>query len=66
MKFDPPRLMRGPLSGRIYVVTHGKILSHDTDRRERIQASLKYDVTAQFNALYAKSATERSKTRTET
>jgi hypothetical protein len=50
MKFDPPRLTRGPLSGRIFVVTHGKVLAND-ERGEVIEASVKYDVTDQFAAL---------------
>lgn len=52
MKFDPPVLTRGPLSGRVYVVTHGKVLPHPTREGESmIDASRKYDVTDQFNAL---------------
>lgn len=51
MKFDPPFLTRGPLSGRVMVVTHGKIIGHDEQGRPKIQASVKYDVTDQFNAL---------------
>jgi hypothetical protein len=46
MKFDPPILTRGPLSGRVYVVTHGKVLD-----KGQIEATRKYDVTEQFDAL---------------
>jgi hypothetical protein len=49
--FDPPRLVRGGLSGRVYVVTRGKILGHDEDGRELIEASKKFDVSEQFDAL---------------
>lgn len=51
MKFDPPFLTRGPLSGLIYVVTHGKILGHDDEGKPLIEASVKYDVTDQFDVL---------------
>lgn len=51
MKFDPPRLTRGPLSGRVFVVTHGKELGEG-----RIEASCKYDVTEQFDALAVQAA----------
>lgn len=56
MKFEPPRLTRGPISGRIFVVTHGKILGYSDEGRERIEASRKYDVTEQFDALKNESA----------
>lgn len=46
MRFDPPRIHRGALSGRIYCVTHGKVLKIE-DGQEFIQASVKYDVTEQ-------------------
>jgi hypothetical protein len=50
-KFDPPRLTRGPLSGAIFVVTHGKEEPHPTlEGRSMITASVKYDVTDQFDA----------------
>lgn len=55
MKLDPPRLVRGALSGRIFVVTHGKIIGHDSAGREQIEASVKYDVTDQYEALKAES-----------
>ena len=48
MKFDPPILTRGPLSGRVYIVTHGKVLDAE---KGHIEASRKYDVTDQFEAL---------------
>jgi hypothetical protein len=48
MKFDPPLLTTGPLSGKVYVVTHGKHLDGGV-----VQASVKYDVTDQFEALAA-------------
>jgi hypothetical protein len=54
-KFDPPLLTEGPLSGCVYVVTHGKIRPHPTLEGETIvEASVKYDVTDQFEALAAK------------
>lgn len=55
MKFDPPILTEGPLSGHVFVVTHGKIYPHPTIEGETIiEASVKYDVTEQFEALAAK------------
>lgn len=57
MKFDPPFLTRGPLSGAIYVITHGKIRGYDDKGRPLIEASRKYDVTEQFNALTAEQET---------
>lgn len=52
MKFDPPILSRGGLTGRIYVITHGKVLPHPTRAGETlIEASKKYDVTDQYEAL---------------
>lgn len=52
MRLDPPMLTRGPLSGAIYVVTHGKIEPHPTiPGRTMVIASVKYDVTDQFQAL---------------
>jgi hypothetical protein len=53
MKFNPPILTRGPLSGSIYVVTHGKVLPHPDGEHTIIEASVKYDVTEQYNALKA-------------
>lgn len=54
-QFDPPLLTEGPLSGRILVVTHGKVEPHPTiDGETMITASRKYDVTDQFDALIAK------------
>lgn len=46
-KLDPPQLRIGPLSGAVYVVTHGK---YSEDGRF-LDASRKYDVTGQFEAL---------------
>jgi hypothetical protein len=55
MKLDPPLLTEGPLSGRVYVVTHGKVEPHPTREGESmVTASVKYDVTEQFNALVVK------------
>lgn len=51
MKFNPPKLTTGPLSGRVFVVTHGKVTGHDDEGREQIEASVKYDVTDQFERL---------------
>ncbi len=52
MKFNPPLLRQGPLSGKVYVVTHGKEYPHPTIEGETIiEASVKYDVTDQFEAL---------------
>jgi hypothetical protein len=52
MKFEPPILSRGPISGRVYVITHGKIEPHPTGPGQTmVTASVKYDVTDQFNAL---------------
>lgn len=48
MKFDPPLLYRGGLSRHLYVATHGKTLDGDL-----VEASVKYDVTAQFPPLVA-------------
>lgn len=48
MKFDPPMLTRGPLSGRVYVVTHGKVIDAE---KGHIEATVKYDVTEQFEGL---------------
>jgi hypothetical protein len=51
VKLDPPRLSIGPLSGAVFVTTHGKIVGHDQDGRELIESTVKYDVTDQFDAL---------------
>lgn len=52
MKLDPPMLSRGGLSGRIYVITHGKVEPHPTKPDQTmVIASRKYDVTEQFEAL---------------
>lgn len=57
MKLDPPMLTEGPLSGNVYVVTHGKVKSHPTeDGKTMVIASVKYDVTDQFQALAARRA----------
>lgn len=59
MKFDPPILTEGPLSGAVFVVTHGKILPHPTvDGETIIESSKKYDVTDQFEVLAKKRAQE--------
>lgn len=56
-KLDPPLLTEGPLSGRVYVVTHGKVGPHPTrDGETIVTAFSKYDVTDQFEALAAKRA----------
>jgi hypothetical protein len=49
MKFDPPQLRVGGLSGNVYVITHGKEI--DTPSGPGIEASRKYDVTEQFEAV---------------
>lgn len=55
MKFDPPHLTEGPLSGKVFVVTHGKIYPHPTIEDETvIEASVKYDVTDEFDLLAAR------------
>jgi hypothetical protein len=51
VKLDPPLLTRGPLSGRIYVVTHGKVLEGGI-----VESSVKYDVTEQYESLKAEDA----------
>ena len=52
MKLDPPMLTEGPLSGNVYVVTHGKIEPHPTQEGKTVVvASVKYDVTDQFETL---------------
>jgi len=48
MKFDPPYLYRGGLSGRVFVATHGKKLPGQI-----VEASVKYDVTDQYAGLTA-------------
>lgn len=61
MKFDPPLLTEGPLSGRVYVVTHGKIEPHPTfEGQTMVTASVKYDVTEQFEALTIKRRSDPS------
>lgn len=49
-KFDPPILTEGPLSDRVYVVTHGKIIERE-GAPNIVQASVKYEVTEQFDQL---------------
>jgi hypothetical protein len=49
VKFDPPQLRVGGLSGRVYVITHGKEIQ--TANGPGIEASRKYDVTEQFEAV---------------
>jgi hypothetical protein len=57
MKLNPPMLTEGPLSGRVYVVTHGKVEPHPTEEgRTMVTASVKYDVTEQFEVLAARRA----------
>lgn len=52
MKLDPPMLSRGGLSGRVYVITHGKVEPHPTKPdKTMVTASVKYDITDQFEAL---------------
>lgn len=52
MKLIPPRLHLGPLSGSVYIITHGKIIEPATESKgELIEATVKYDVTDQFIAL---------------
>ena len=52
MRFVPPLLTEGPLTGKVYVVTHGKTEPHPTIAGETmVIASVKYDVTDQFDAL---------------
>ena len=51
MRFDPPRLTRGPLSGKVYVITHGFEEPHPSGQGTILTASKKYDVTDQFEAL---------------
>ena len=61
MKFPVPILTEGPLSGKVYVITHGKIEPHPTiDGETMITASVKYDVTDQFNTLVVKRTHEES------
>lgn len=61
MKFDPPLLTEGPLSGKVFVVTHGKVEPHPTREGETmITASVKYDVTEQFEVLAANRASSGS------
>jgi len=50
----PPRLLRSDLTGRIYVTT-----SYVQKRSGQIVSSVKYDVTADFEAIEAERATER-------
>lgn len=55
MKFDPPLLTEGPLSGAVFIVTHGKVLPHPTREGETIiEASVKYDITDQFESMVAR------------
>jgi hypothetical protein len=51
-KLDPPMLTEGPLSGAVFVVTYGKVEPHPTmEGKTMVIASVKYDVTDQFEAL---------------
>lgn len=55
MKFDPPLLTEGPLTGKVYVVTHGKRESNpNRPDEDMVIASVKYDVTDQFEGLAAR------------
>jgi hypothetical protein len=45
---QPPRLLRSPLTGTVYVVTRYKVLDVE---RDLIEAQTKYDVTADFERL---------------
>ena len=49
MRFDPPRLRIGGLSGRVQVITHGKEI--DLPKGKGIEASKKYDVHDQFETV---------------
>lgn len=61
-KFDPPLLVEGALSGSVFVVTHGKRRPHPTIADEElIEASVKYDVTDQFEELAAKRSAQEVK-----
>ena len=51
-KFDSPQLRRGGLSDSVYVITHGKEIDLPNGKKG-IEASVKYDVTDQFEALCA-------------
>lgn len=48
-----PRLMRGGLTGRIYVVTRYKVREDRGDGTALFEAITKYDVTEDFEALVA-------------
>lgn len=53
-KLNPPILTRGPVTGKVYVITHGKVEPHPTiPERTMVTASVKYDVTEQFEELVA-------------
>jgi hypothetical protein len=47
---NPPRLMLGPLTGRIYIATRYKIIDAE---KGTFEAQEKYDVTNQFMDLKA-------------
>lgn len=52
MKLNPPLLLRSDLTGCVYIVTHGKERPNPNGTSKPIiEASVKYDVTAQFNTL---------------
>jgi hypothetical protein len=54
VKFNPPLLTQGPLTDKVYVVTHGRIDPHpNIPDRTIVTASRKYDVTDQFNDIVA-------------
>lgn len=50
-RLNPPLLTEEPLSGRVFVVTVGKVFANGN-----IEATTKYDVTDQFEALAKKRA----------
>ena len=47
----PPRLVRSDLSGCVYVITRYRVEKSNNEGKEIIVASVKYDVTDDFNAL---------------
>lgn len=62
MKLDPPMLTRGPLTNKMYVVTHGKVEPHPTrPGQTMVTASVKYDVSDQFVALAEDWAEQRER-----
>jgi hypothetical protein len=47
-KLDPPQLRTGPLSDRVYVITHGRY----SDGGKTLEASRKYDVRARLDSAH--------------